>query len=323
MHVDPHISALRGDHAAQRAMREEVGSVIDECRGDPAMASGLSALEAYGAGEPLENCPALQEVFSAGRAARSFIEPFVASLVGLHRANPLAQLAFRHQSKGGFHFIQIAGKGSATLGLALHDETAACTAGGVASFPAAERHEAVLAGEARIGLLQIESESSGHAQITEKISRVTDGDVFSFGGRDQSRIVRAVRGRLLVLRLARTPPCPGPTRQFALPSGRLVHRASGDRRESRHEMMLAVLGRMGRSDAAPVAADMSARGSDHLRWQALRECLALDTGEGFRALANIAAEPADPLAENAALLRAQLLETYPQLARIENAPCPA
>jgi hypothetical protein len=62
------------------------------------------------------------------------------------------------------------------------------------------------------------------------------------------------------------------------------------------------------------------RGSAHLRWQAVRECLALDTARGFALLSRIAADPADDLSTSAGALRAQLVETYPQL---ESGPCPA
>jgi hypothetical protein len=88
-------------------------------------------------------------------------------------------------------------------------------------------------------------------------------------------------------------------------------------------MMLAVLGRMGRADAAPALAEMARDGCEHVRWQAVRECLALDTAEGFRTLAAIARDPADSLAAQAGTLRAQLLEAHPQLAILEERPCPA
>ncbi len=87
-------------------------------------------------------------------------------------------------------------------------------------------------------------------------------------------------------------------------------------------MMLALLGRMGRGDAAPLIARMAREdGSAALRWQALRECLALDSQEGYVALAAIAAAAGDPLAGPAANLRAQLEESWPQLREL--AACPA
>jgi hypothetical protein len=57
-----------------------------------------------------------------------------------------------------------------------------------------------------------------------------------------------------------------------------------------------------------------------LRWQALRECLALDTQTGFTALAVIAARTEDALSGPAGALRAQLIEAHPQLQEVE--PCP-
>ena len=62
-------------------------------------------------------------------------------------------------------------------------------------------------------------------------------------------------------------------------------------------------------------------GSPHLRWQALRECLGLDSAIGFAALSAIARRSVDPLAVPAGALRAQLLEAYPQLAEVS--ACPA
>jgi hypothetical protein len=79
---------------------------------------------------------------------------------------------------------------------------------------------------------------------------------------------------------------------------------------------------MGRADAAPhMAALARDEGSPAVRWQALRECLALDTMAGFQALCALATSHGDPLAGAAGALRAQLVEAYPQLRQIE--PCPA
>lgn len=95
-------------------------------------------------------------------------------------------------------------------------------------------------------------------------------------------------------------------------------------RASRHEMMVALLGRMGRTEAAPEMAAMESEpGDDSLRWQALRECLALDTETGFRALCAVAGAAADPLAAAAGALRAQLVEAHPQLLALEDVPCRA
>ncbi|UYH55386.1 hypothetical protein N6L26_02125 [Qipengyuania sp. SS22] len=323
MHIDPQIGALRGDAAAQRAMSEAVAQVVAECRKDAGLAPVLQDLEAYGSGTRLVDCPALTDLFANGGAALSVTAPVVGKLVEVHRAYPLAQLAFRHQSRPGFHFLQLAAKGRAALGLALHDDQAAQDANAAATFPDSEWDEIVLAGAADIALLEIRGEQRDHAVIDSRYRTIEAGDRLSFAGAAKSRMVRRVHGRFLTLRLTRVAPRPQPTRQFDLASGRLVHRASGDRHESRDEMMMALLGRMRRTDAAPVFAAMSRSGSDHLRWQALRECLALDSAAGFAALDRIATDATDDLAPEAGALRARLVEAHPQLAQWEPAPCPA
>jgi len=119
-------------------------------------------------------------------------------------------------------------------------------------------------------------------------------------------------------------PEPAPGREYDAASGRLLHRSAGRIGTSRREAIIALLGRMGRADAAPQIARVALdEGDPSLRWQALREALALDTATGFRALASVARRGEDPLAAQAGALRAQLLETHPELAQLETGPCPA
>ena len=141
-------------------------------------------------------------------------------------------------------------------------------------------------------------------------------------------MLHRVAGRLVTLRLHRPDKSIDPVREYALDSGKLLHRAAGTPAESRYELMISLLGRMGRADAAPLLASM-ALGADSpgLRWQAMRECLGLDTATGFAALGTLARRGGDPLAAPAGALRAQLLESWPQLAGLEQeqetTPCPA
>jgi hypothetical protein len=88
--------------------------------------------------------------------------------------------------------------------------------------------------------------------------------------------------------------------------------------------MLALLGRMRRAETAPVMAAIAREPGDaSLRWQALRECLALDTAAGLAALSYLARTGDDPLAPPAGALRAQLIETHPELHALDSAACPA
>ena len=134
-----------------------------------------------------------------------------------------------------------------------------------------------------------------------------------------TRHIRSVQGQFVVLRLSQAAATPRPAREFRIADGKLVHRASGDRKESAEEMSVALLARMKRADAAPALAKMCLRGSTHIRWHALRSCLSLDTQLGFDTLSQIAREESDPLSAPAGALRAQLLEAHPQLLALEEA----
>ena len=85
---------------------------------------------------------------------------------------------------------------------------------------------------------------------------------------------------------------------------------------------MALVGRMGRTDAAPAMAKIALSGANGaLRWQAVREAIALDTAQGFCALCEIADRPGDELAGPAKNLRDTLAAQWPQLAEL--ARCPA
>ena len=117
---------------------------------------------------------------------------------------------------------------------------------------------------------------------------------------------------------------PRPGREYCAASGKLLHQSAGAIATSRQEATVALLGRMGRTDAAPAMAMLATgEGDMSLRWQALREALALDSATGFAALCTIARRGDDALAGQAGALRAQLLETYPELAQLEDKQCPA
>ena len=324
MHVDPRIGALRGDRIAQRAMQEAVMLAAEDCRREDGLSRVIGELEDFGAGAELAECEALQRLVGAEEAARAVILPMIERLVRQQRETPLAQLSLRHQSGAGFHFLQLAAKGSATLGLALHDGMVPATSHVVATFPDADRHEIVLVGEAEIEALRIVTDCGDRVEVDRTARRVGRGDCIVLAGADCSRVVRRVRGCMLTLRLARVGDRPRPTRQVDLASGKVVHKASGNRRESQHEMMVALLGRMKRSDAAPVFADVARSGSDHVRWQALRECLALNTGLGMDLLRTFASDSSDPLHSPARGLLSQLVERYPELEQAEEMlPCRA
>ena len=326
MTVDPRIEALREDADAQRVLQQAIAQALAECGTAPGFDAVRQALARYGAGAPLDECPALEALLREGGAGRAAIGALIARLLRLQREHPLAQLGFRHRSQAGFHELQLATRGRAVLGLALFTQGACEPGPDAATFVDAERHEVVLAGRAEIAELLIDSESVGAARIAQHRRRIGPGDRLRSDGPRSALVVRRVTAPLLVLRLDRRAAAPGPTRRYALPSGELLQRASGSREESRMALMAMVLGRMGRRDSVPTLlrlAEADSGMSPASRWDMLRECLALDPAAGFATLGRIANDGRDPLAEAAGALRGQLADRYPRLGEQEREPCPA
>jgi hypothetical protein len=317
--LHPAIAALRSDDAPQRQAQRDLGAAIEAWRTTPAAARVMAALSDYGTGHPLVECKDLAALFAPGPAARLFASSFAAATARALGHAPLGQVPLRHFTDGAVSTLLLARSARAALfltavgGPALAVQPAPVSVG----FAATEAHEAVLAGSAQAQLVTCGANGLAFEQLVlEPGTRLT---------RDCTRealILREVRGSLVSLRLQRRAEVPQPTREIELASGRLIHQAAASAEESRTELMIALLGRMKRADAAPVLAAIARRpGPDGLRWQALRECLGLDTAIGFAVLSELAASAADPLAAPATALRNQLISAHPQLAGLE--PCPA
>ena len=322
MIVDPDLRALRGDPAAQRQAQTAMEAARGAWRANAGVAPILADLARYGSGEPLKRCSALAALMKADGVAANIVGALVSLQCEALAAAPLGQVPFRHQSSGGLAIVQLARAGEASLSLIAYEDQPGKAAETAICFSDGTRHEIVLAGSAAADLITIVEDRDSQVVFARERRELVVGDTLELPGFAHAKHLRRIDGRLVVLRLARTPDRPLPTRQFDLASGALIHRASGDRRESRHELAMALLGRMKRRDAAPVLAEMTRDGSTHLRWQALRECLALDTAAGFAALSTLARDAGDPLCAPAAGLRAQLVEAHPQLhALTESTPC--
>ncbi len=191
-------------------------------------------------------------------------------------------------------------------------------------FCDATRFDAVLAGAGDARIVRIAGHDGEGVRLSQEPLALRPGHRLAFDLNSETLAVDSVDRRLVVLRLLRMAPEPAPGREYDAASGRLLHRSAGRIGTSRREAIIALLGRMGRADAAPQIARVALdEGDPSLRWQALREALALDTATGFRALASVARRGEDPLAAQAGALRAQLLETHPELAQLETGPCPA
>lgn len=320
MIVSGELETLRGNWPAQRLAAERMEQAASGWWANPRVAGLDHDLVRYAEGYALADCHCLSRLMAdsdqAGRALAELIEALCAALVD----EPTGHVPFRHQSNDGVAMLQIAQVGGAALTLVTYDSLVQRPKAEAITFVDGDGCELVLAGAADLRVGELLSETVSDASIHYEERRIVVGERIDYSPH-KARIVERVHGSLVLLRLARTAKQPGPTRSFRISDGALLHRASGDRSESHRELAVALLGRMRRQDAAPLLAGMTGEGSEHFRWQVLRECLALDTAQGFAALSRIAADATDPLARPAGALRAQLIERYPQLVLMEVEPC--
>ena len=321
MIANPDLRALRRDDSPQCDAQDALAQAGDAWRARPAVAAMLKQLETFAAGADLADCPALAALFTPGsNAARDLAVDFSEATSAALAAWPLGHVPLRHFTDGITSTVLIARAVNVTLslvaidgeGLGRRPESAS------ASFGPNQTWEYVLGGSAAVELVECQPTGPRQAQLHCREVEIGTGSIQYRDGQRDARLLRRIDGALVTLRLQRRRANAEVTREYDLASGALLHQAAGNPRDSRLELMLAMLGRMGRTDAAPHMAELAlGEASAALRWQALRECLALDTQVGFTALARIAARAEDALSGPAGALRAQLIEAHPQLQEVE------
>lgn len=317
------ISRARSDVSEQQRLATAMGDLQEAWSLAPQSAAVLAGLERFGRGAQLKDCGELARLFSSFACAGQFAGDWTSRMIAGLQRDPFGQPRLPYKSTRNAAVIVLAAVGDAELAIACYDAFEPKGQPGelTAYFAPDETHEIVLAGRAEALLVEREEFVGGNDSFSLHRRSLQKGDRLSRKGSCQARSFTRVTGRLVTLRLSR--PCgdDGAVREYRLSDGALLRQASADKRESSREMMMAVLGRMGRSDAVPAIAQLARSGSDHLRWQAMRQCLALDPARGFALLGAMARAVDDPLAEAAGALRAQLLEAHPQLAQVEEKLC--
>jgi hypothetical protein len=311
------LQALRSDDAPQRQAQAELGHAVEAWRVNPRCRLIEAELANYAGGSALAQLPILTGLFSPDSpAARTLVDELIAMLAGQLGDRPLGQVPLRSSTDGTLSTLILASAGKAALVVQAVDGQALArrSAGATISFVPGETWEHVLSGSAEADLVRITATRPGGAILASVPCALFPGQINHRDGASESLQLRSVRATLVTLKLQRRLVAGATSREYRRDDGTLVHQAAGSARESRLELAAALLGRMGRKDAAPLLVAMAEeQGGRSLRWQALRECLALDTAQGFAVLCRIAARSGDPLAEPAGALRAHLLETYPQL----------
>lgn len=325
MLIRPELAALRVDDRPQRAAQARLVARRQAWEREGHGAAILPELAAMARGAVLDDLPMLSALFTPGDpSARTMVDGVIGWLLAELADQPLGQVPFRHHCDSTFATLLLARCQGVSLLLQAVDGVglAGRPAPVSASFAPARCWEHILAGEATGELVRIVGADASSATLERQPLALAPGMVLDRQGAREVPLLRAVQGTLVSLKLVCRLGGGQVMREYRLSDGGLVHQAAGSPRDSRLELTAALLGRMGRTDAAPMLAAMAEEhGSAHLRWQALRECLGLDAAAGFATLTRLAERANDPLARPAAALRAQLIETYPQLAEVQ--PCPA
>lgn len=313
--------ALRGDWAAQRCAQIAVERAKDDWLTGP-WAKLAPDFARYADGADLIECSTLNSMIESGTEAKALVQALTGSLASAMSQHHTAQIPFRHQYQGGIGMLQLVTSGRAALSVLVYEDDRRNTARSVA-FADSDCHEIVIAGTGEARLLTKAVTSGERAKLTCENARLFPGTYLEMCGPHRAKLMDEADGAMVVLRLSRTPENPQPSREYRLSDGALIHTASSSRDDSRKEAIASVLGAMGRRDSVPELINAARSGGPQLRWQCVRQTLALDTAAGFSLLCQIAEDSADELAPEAAQLRAQLLGQYPQLRNIECQLCPA
>ena len=316
MHVDPALRAFAGDAVQIAAAQVRVVSAKEEWASSDRVAPILADCETL-ARDGAMDCRSALGALMAGEGAQAFVDGWVCAMTRAWRNAPLAQIPFRHSYSGGSGAMHLHRAGGVTLALLIVEPNAAMPPRTIA-FTDCDRWELVIAGNGRGRAY--DWSGAGPPEVT---NLVLQPGLRLACDRSRSRAIVSLDTPLVILRVSCERPCPRATSEVEIATGRVVHRASACPAEGRAQLSAALLGAMGRADAAPVLANYACGQADGgARWEALRHALALDTAAGFAGLSRLAEDPGDELAPAARALRASLCTTYPQLANLCEVPCP-
>ena len=312
MHVHPELALLRGRPAPQPLCNQ----VLAAWRALPQVEALRCGLARIAAGAPVAAVPELCGLLDDHAAARGFVDRLFVPLMDTMRREPLAQLPFGHSAAPGMMRLRLIEEERTCLMLTMLARRARRLSSS-ALFEDAAVHEVVVAGAGEAVVHRL----SGN-RVSSTAVMLAPGVRLSRDGPATARQMTEITQPLVLLQLTCEPPDPRPSREIALADGRVIQTISGSRQASQHMMALGVLGalehRAGIGAMVQVARD-PARPRD-LRWEALRQVLALDAGSGLALLAALAENRGDALSAPADALRERLTATRPELAALQTEP---
>lgn len=312
MQVHPDIARLRSDGALQ----PRTDAALEQWRNTPHAIAAMESLAQFHQGAALEDVPFLARLVREHAAGQAFAEALITPFLAALQAEPLAQLPLGHSSGPGMARLRVATHGRASLTLLAIAQRARSAPVSVL-FEDCAAHEIVLAGSGEALVHRREAK-----RLVTEAQACTAGTQFERKGPGTARQIIAVARPLLLLQLTLESEHPQPSQEIALADGALLKVISASKASGQQMMALGVLGALEDHAAlrpmARLAKDVAA--DRDVRWEALRQCLALDAGQGLVVLAALAADPGDVLQAPAAALQRRLLAAHPDLAAASKEP---
>jgi hypothetical protein len=312
MQIHPDVALLRGQGASQPAC----DAALAAWRALPQVIAVRAALAQLEQGAWIDDLPALARLVRDHAAATAFVAAFVAIMIEALRAEPLAHLPLGSSAAPGMARLRLIEQGRACLTLTALAPRSHRVSPSVL-FEDAVVHEMVVAGT---------GEALAHrlagAAVTTAALALGPGVDLARDGPATARQITAITRPLLLLQVSCEAAHPGPSREIAVETGRQITAISGCKQTSQQMMALGVIGALGHRAGITEMVGLARDGSRarDLRWEALRQVLALDAARGLGLLAALADAPADALAAPAAALQQQLRVARPDLAALMPEP---
>lgn len=322
----------RGDLPRQRAMRIAAqAQKAGWCAADTAPGGLLAAMAAVQGARPADIVAALQPWL----ADDAWISRRLDDALALVASDPFVLPPLRMFHGAGLGGLILAERGSITLSLMIRPFEIA------AADTAVDSHRAVFspghgwtrfvrAGSAHIRRYRVavsETEAGGaftatHASLCEFRGEqaLRDGDIIAIDqGRDCFSLIGGT-GDVVMVQLFVQPQSALPLREYDGRTGQLIRVASSQRANSFRQMGFALLRTLGRRDAAPLFAAALVDRDFALRWQVMREFIALDASAALPHLRAMATNDPHPEVRRAASAALDLVES--RLAATTTSACP-
>lgn len=153
--------------------------------------------------------------------------------------------------------------------------------------------------------------------------RPEDGGVLRHDGREEAHRLAGMTRDVVMVTVTLRPGAVPLMREYARDDGRLLRAAALDDRPSRATMLLRLLREQGRHDAGACFEAASRDPAFFLRWEAMREWLALDVAAALPRLREMAAADPHPEIRDASTAMLDVAEQRLAEQRLEPQPCRA